>query len=121
MAVLGFDAGGCAIGPVEYDGTIYLVAGYVECLGGGVDDMVDGLHGEVEGHELDNWLQIVKGSADTKIGKAMLCDWRIDYVVGVEFLKQFACDLVGVLVFGDFLAHDEDGFVVAYFLGHGIV
>ncbi|KAH3688590.1 hypothetical protein WICPIJ_000434 [Wickerhamomyces pijperi] len=34
---------------------------HVVGLSGRVDDVIDGLHGEVEGHELDNWLQTSQG------------------------------------------------------------
>ena len=37
-----------------------------------------------------------------------------------EFLQQALGDLVGALIFGDLLAHDEDVGVAAHFLGHGV-
>ncbi len=37
-----------------------------------------------------------------------------------ELLQQALGDLVGALVLGDFLAHDEHVAVAAHFLGHGV-
>lgn len=52
LRVLGGDPGRGAIGPPEDDGHRLQPGGHVVGLGGGVDDLVDGLHGEVKGHEL---------------------------------------------------------------------
>ena len=52
LRVLGGDTGGEAVGAAEGDVAGLDTTGHVEGLGGGVDDVVDGLHGEVEGHEL---------------------------------------------------------------------
>src|SRR3546814_4921595 len=54
LAVLGRDPGGCAVRAAEHDRASHLTAGHVEGLGGGIDDLVDRLHREVEGHELDD-------------------------------------------------------------------
>ena len=40
---------------------------------------------------------------------------------GAEFLQQALGDLVGALILGDFLAHDEDVLVAAHLLGHRLV
>ena len=50
--MLGADASRGAVGPPEDDGHRLAAGGHVVGLGRGVDDLVDGLHGEVEGHEL---------------------------------------------------------------------
>ena len=82
--------------------------------------MVDRLHGEVEGHELDDGLEAHEGRANADTGEAVFGDWGIDHAAGAEFLKQSLRDLVGALILGDFLAHHEDLVVLAHFLGHGI-
>ena len=41
-------------------------------------------------------------------GKAVFGDRRVDDPARAEFIEQTLRDLVGALVFGDFLAHDED-------------
>ena len=54
LAVLRADAGGRTVGAAEHDGAAHLAAGHVERLGRRIDDLIDRLHGEVEGHELDD-------------------------------------------------------------------
>lgn len=52
LRVLGGDTGGEAVGATEGDVAGLNAAGHVQGLGCGVDDLVDSLHGKVEGHEL---------------------------------------------------------------------
>ncbi|KAH6607090.1 hypothetical protein Trco_003403 [Trichoderma cornu-damae] len=52
LRVLGSDAGGKAVGSAEGDVAGLDATRHVQGLGGGVDDLVNRLHGEVEGHEL---------------------------------------------------------------------
>ena len=82
--------------------------------------MVDRLHGEVEGHELDDRLQPVEGGADAETGEAVLGDRSVDDAAVAELLQQALGHLVGALVFRDFLAHDEDLVVTAHLFGHGV-
>jgi hypothetical protein len=120
LAVLGADAAGGAVRTAEHDGRADLAARHVQGLGGRVDDVVDGLHGEVERHELDDRLQARHGRADAQAGEAVLGDRGVDHAAVAELLQQFAADLVGALILGDFLADQEDGLVAAHFLGHGV-
>jgi hypothetical protein len=60
--MLGGDTGGETVGATEGDVAGLDTAGHVVCLRGRVDDLVDGLHGEVEGHELA--LSLVSDVAD---------------------------------------------------------
>ena len=120
LAVLRADAGGGAVGTAEDDRAAHLPARHVERLGGGIDDLVHRLHGEVEGHELDDRLQPGHCRADAQPRKAVLGDRRVDDAPGAELLQQPLRDLVGALVLGDLLAHDEDVGVAAHLLGHGI-
>ena len=78
LAVLGGDARRGAVRAAEDDRRAHLAAGHVERLGGRVDDLVDRLHGEVEGHELDDRLQAGHRRADADAGKAVLGDRRVD-------------------------------------------
>ena len=120
LAVLGADAGGGAVGAAEHDRAAQLAAGHVERLGGRVDDVVDRLHGEVPGHELDDRPQARHRGADAEAGEAVLGDRRVDHPLGAELLEQALADLVGALVLGDLLAHQEHVGVAAHLLGHGV-
>jgi hypothetical protein len=111
LRMLGGDARRGAVGTAEHDRAAHLAARHVERLGGRVDDLVDRLHGEVEGHELDDRLQPAERSADAEAGKAVLGDRRVDDALGAELLEQALAHLVGALVLRDFLAHQEDGLV----------
>jgi hypothetical protein len=51
LRMLGSDTGGETVGATKGDVAGLDTAGHVMCLCGRVDDLVDGLHGEVEGHE----------------------------------------------------------------------
>src|SRR3712207_8399602 len=62
--------------------TLFRSAGHVEGLGRRVDDVVDRLHGEVEGHELDDGLQAHEGRADPDAREAVLRDRRVDHAAG---------------------------------------
>ena len=82
--------------------------------------MVNRLHGEIEGHELDDGPQARHRRADGHAREAMFGDRRIDDAARSEFLQQALGDLVGALIFGDLFAHDEDIAVAAHFFGHGV-
>ena len=79
LRVLGGDARGGAVRAAEHDRARHLAAGHVARLGRRVDDLVDRLHGEVEGHELDDRPQPGEGGADAEPGKAVLGDRRVDH------------------------------------------
>ena len=78
------------------------------------------MHGEVERHELDDRPQARHGRADAEAREPLLGDGRIDYAPAAELLQQTLRDLVGALIFGDFLAHHEDPWVATHLLGHCI-
>ena len=82
--------------------------------------MVDRLHGEVPGHELDDRLQPGEGRADADPGKAIFGDRRIDHAGRAELIEQALGDLVGALILADLLAHDEHRRIAAHLLGHGV-
>mmetsp|Transcript_9046 Transcript_9046/g.11787 ORF Transcript_9046/g.11787 Transcript_9046/m.11787 type:complete len:278 (+) Transcript_9046:645-1478(+) len=82
--------------------------------------MINRLHGEIEGHEFNDWAKSAKSGTNAKARKTMLGNRRIDDAARAEILQQFTGDFVSALVFSNFLAHDEDGFVPAHLFGHGI-
>ena len=82
--------------------------------------MVDRLHREVEGHELDDRPQAAHRRTGADAGKAVFGDRRIDHARFAEFLEQALRHLVGALILGNFLAHHEDAVIRAHFLGHRV-
>ena len=120
LAVLRGDARGGAVRPAEHDRAMHLAARHIERLGGGIDDVVDRLHGEVPGHELDDGLQPGEGRADPDPGEAVFGDRRIDHAGRTELVEQPLGHLVGALIFADLLAHDEHRRVAAHLFGHGV-
>ena len=58
--------------------------------------------------------------ADAQAGEAVLGDRRVDHAPGAELLEQALADLVGALVLGDLLAHQEHVGVAPHLLGHGV-
>ena len=66
LRMLRGDPAGSSVRTTEDNRTTHLAAGHVQRLRGGIDDLVDGLHGKVEGHELDNRPQFAKGGTDSR-------------------------------------------------------
>ena len=87
LRMLGGDPRGDAVGAAEDDRAAHLAARHIARLGGGIDDLVNRLHGEVEGHELDDRPQPGKAGADAEPGKALLGDRRVDDAARAEFLR----------------------------------
>ncbi len=82
--------------------------------------MVDRLHGEVPGHELDDRLEAGEGRADAHPGEAIFGDRRIDHARRAELIEQALGHFVGALILADLLAHDEHRRIAAHLLGHGV-
>lgn len=82
--------------------------GHVEGLGGGVDDLVDGLHGEVEGHELEDGPEVVEGRPHRQPCEPHLRDGRVDDPLVPVLLPEPPGDLVGAVVLSHLLTHDEN-------------
>ncbi len=120
LAVLSRDTRRCAVGATEHDRGFHLSAGHVEGLRRGVDDLVHRLHGEIEGHELDDRLEAGKRRADTNAGKPMLGDRSVDHAPVAELLQQALSNLVGTLIFGNLFTHHEHIAVATHFLGHRV-
>ena len=53
-------------------------------------------------------------------GKAVFGDRRVDHPLRHEFIKQPLADLVGALIFADFLAHQIDVGIGAHLFGHRV-
>jgi len=74
LRVLGGHAERRAVGAPEHDRHVDGARAHVEGLGGRVDDVVDGLHGEVEGHELADGLEAGHGGAHGDASDAHLSE-----------------------------------------------
>ena len=120
LAVLRGDARRGAVRPAEHDRAAHLPARHVVGLGRRIDDVVDRLHREVEGHELDDRPQPAHRRARPEPGKAIFGDRRVDHALGAELLEQALRDLVGALILGDLLAHHEHALVGAHLLRHRV-
>ena len=82
------------------------------------NDLVNGHHREVEGHELDDGAKAVHGCPYTDSGKAEFSNGRIDDAFGSKLFEHSFRSLVGTVVFGHFFAHQKDAFVAAHFFAH---
>ena len=105
LRMLCTDTAGRTVGTPENRGTGHLTARHIAGLGRGIDEMVDRLHGEIKGHELDNRLQPGEGGANPNTGKTVLGNRCIDNPALTEFVQQSLTHLVGALILADFLAH----------------
>ncbi len=114
------NAGRGAVRAAKYNRAAHLSAGHIERLGGRVDYMVDGLHGEVKGHKLDNRAKAPHGRADANAGKSVLGNRRINHAALTKFFEQFAGNFIRALIDGDFLAHDKDFIITAHFFSHSV-
>lgn len=102
--------GSSSIRSSEDHRNVYGTGGHVECFGSRVDDLsgrvqwelvlgfaqircferyvINGLHGEVEGHELANRTQTGHGSTDGNTGEAHFGDGRVDHSLVAVFFPQ---------------------------------
>ena len=90
-------------------------------LGGFVHHLVQGQQGEVVGHPLHDGFQAHHGGAHAQAGEAQFGDGRVQDPFGAVFFQEPAGDLVGAIVFGDFLAHEDDHVVPGHLFVHGPV
>jgi hypothetical protein len=94
LGVLSSDTRGETVGTTESDVARLNTTGHVVGLGGGVDDLVNGLHGEVEGHELADGVKTSEGGTDSQTAETRLGDGRVDNTLLAESVKQTFGDLV---------------------------
>ena len=82
--------------------------------------MIDRLHGEVEGHELNHRAKSGHGGSDAKARETMFGNRRVDDAPIAELLKQAAADFIGALILGDFFAHQKYRRIAPHLLRHGV-
>ena len=120
LGMLRGDPCGGAVGAAEHHRHRHQAARHVERLGGRVDEMIHRLHGEVEGHELDDGLEPAHGGAHADPGEPGLGDGRVDHPASAELVEQALAHLVGALILRDLLAHEEDVGVGPHLLRHRV-
>lgn len=81
--------------------------------------MVDGLHGEVPGHELDDGLEAVHGGPNGDSRETRLSDGGIDDAVPAVLLEEPFGDFVGALVLANLLAEQENLGIMGKFFVEG--
>src|SRR3546814_11825491 len=83
-----------AVGPPKDDRAAHLAAGHVAGLGGGVDELVNRLPGEIEGHELAERPQSAGGGTDATPGEPVLGNRGVDDALRAEFVEHTLAALV---------------------------
>ena len=96
-------------------------AGHVADATGVVDDLVVGHVGETPEHKFHHRTQAHHGGPHPEPDEASFADRSINNTLVAETLPEALGDFVSAVVFGDFLAHDDDVFIALEFLGEGIV
>lgn len=119
LTVLGTHTGSGTIGPTEDNGAIHDATGHVPGLGGTVDNVVDGLHGKVKGHELTDGTKAGEGSADGETSKAGFRDGGVNDPLRSKLIQETLGDLVGPVVLGYLLTHEEDLLITVHLLLQG--
>ena len=95
---------GSTVGPSEHNWHCDISAGHVVLFGGGVHNLIDGLHGKVHSHELNNGAEALICGSGGDAGETHLCDGGVnDSFVAILLVKAFS-NLVCSLVLGNLLA-----------------
>src|SRR5437899_6256293 len=92
----------------ECDGYIELAARHREHVRGVVHGLIEGYERKAERHKFNDRPQSDHRRADSEAGKPVLADWSINNPPRPKALKQALAHLVCALIFGDFLAHQEN-------------
>jgi hypothetical protein len=94
LGVLSSDTRSETVGTTESDVARLDTTRHVVSLSGRVDDLVNGLHGEVEGHELADGVKTSEGGTDGQTAETGLSDGRVNDTLLAEAVKQTFGDLV---------------------------
>ena len=108
------------IRPTKHNGAAHLPSRHIQRLGRRIQNMINRLHREIEGHELNNRPQPGKGRPHRHAGKAMLSNRHIQHPLGAKLIQQPLADLIGALILAHLLAHQEDVRIGPHFHRHGI-
>eukprot|EP00042_Codosiga_hollandica_P041089 m.363348 g.363348 ORF g.363348 m.363348 type:complete len:638 (-) comp56025_c0_seq3:2412-4325(-) len=110
----------CTVRASEHNRRWVLSGRHVQVLGCRVDDVVDGLHREVECHELADWSEAGNRSTDSNASQPSLGDGCVDHAFRAKLLEQTATHLVGTVELTNFLANKKDTRVTRHLLLHGL-
>ena len=112
---------GRPVGAAEHDRHLQLPARHVQHLGGVVQDLVEGLGREVEGHPLHDGPQAHQGRANAHPGEALFRDRGVDDPPGAVLIQQALADLVGAVVLGHLLPQQDHRVVPGQLLVHRVM
>jgi len=118
--VLSSNAESSSVGASENHWTASSTSRHVKRFCGTVNNLIDGLHGEIESHELADWLHAAttKSGSDSHTSEAHFGNWSVNDSVLAVLSEKAAGDLVCAIVLGDFLADQNDSFISFHFLIH---
>lgn len=93
LRMLRTDTSSGTVRPTEHNRTRDVSTGHVVGLCGAVDDVVDGLHGKVPGHEFTHGTETGQGGTDGETGETHLGDRSVDDSSLSELVEQTLGDL----------------------------
>src|SRR5437773_264182 len=97
-----------AIWSTKSDGDIKLPARHRVHIRGVVHDLIECHERKAERHKFNDRPQADHRRANSQAGKSVLADWSVDNAPWPKAFEQTMADLVGALVFSDFLAHQKN-------------
>mmetsp|Transcript_182 Transcript_182/g.632 ORF Transcript_182/g.632 Transcript_182/m.632 type:complete len:313 (+) Transcript_182:308-1246(+) len=106
LGVLCSNPGSCSVGTAEHNGRVDLPGRHVKRLCCRVDDVIDSLEGEVEGHELNHRPEARHSGTAGDTSETDLCDRGVSDTLGPILLQKPFGNLVCSLVLAHLFAHD---------------
>ena len=113
LRVLSSDSGSSTVATTENDGDVHLTTRHVAGLSSRVDDVINGLEREVEGHELANGTKTTHGSTNGETSETHLSNRGVDHTLGTILLPETLGNLVGTIVLSDLLTEKENSLITS--------
>src|SRR5437016_582351 len=104
-----------SIWTAKCNGNIELSARHREHVRRVVDDLIECDERKAEGHKFDDRSQTDHSRADSQTGESVFADRGVDNSFGTETLQQSLAHFVSAVIFGDFLAHEENVWITLQF------
>ena len=82
---------------------------------------IDRDEAEAEGHELNDRPEADHRRTNPHASEAFFRDRRVDHALGTKAVEHPLGDLVGSVVLGNLLTHDEDAVIALHLLAHRLV